>query len=107
MYTTLDFLVVLNARRFIAGASPELFRTTDEADTVHVVSELPIARKPLYLYLFSRLRSNPHIPCVQCERATLPILNHMPQTFLQRLVALVFITPCLSPCFVEGLARQE
>ena len=47
MYTTLDFLVVLNARRFIVGASMELkFRTTDKADTAHVVSELPKARKP-------------------------------------------------------------
>ena len=40
MYTTLDFLVVLNARRFIVKASPEVkFRTTDEANTAHVVSE--------------------------------------------------------------------
>ena len=47
MYTILDILVVLNARCFIVEASPELkFRTTDEADTAHVVSELPIARKP-------------------------------------------------------------
>ena len=47
MYTTLDFLVRLNSWRFIVGASPELkFRTTDEADTAHVVSELPTARKP-------------------------------------------------------------
>ena len=39
MYTTLDFLVRLNARRFIVGASPELkFRTTNEADTAHVVA---------------------------------------------------------------------
>ena len=47
MYATLDFLVVLNARRFIVGASLELkFRTTDEADTAYVVIELPTARKP-------------------------------------------------------------
>ena len=45
-----------------------------------MVSELPTARKP-WLYFLSRLRSNRHITCVQCERATLPILNHMPQTF--------------------------
>ena len=39
MYSTLDFLVRLNARRFIVGASPELkFRTTDEAYTAHVVA---------------------------------------------------------------------
>ena len=46
MYTTLDFLVVLNAWRFIVGASPELLRITDEADIAHVVSKLPTARKP-------------------------------------------------------------
>ena len=46
MYTTLDFLVVFNARCFVVGASPEQkFRTTDEADTAHVLSELPTARK--------------------------------------------------------------
>ena len=75
-HTTLDFFVVLNSRRFIVGANPELkCCTTDEADTAHVVSELPTARKS-WIYLFSRLRSNRHIPCVQYERATLPILNH-------------------------------
>ena len=67
-------------------ARTKMFRTTDEADTAHVVvNELPTARKP-GLYLFSRLRSNRHITCVQCERAALPILNHMPQTFSLRLV---------------------
>ena len=33
------------------------------------------------IYHFSRLRLNRHIPCVQWEHATLPILNHIPQTF--------------------------
>ena len=47
MYITLDFLVIFNARRFIVGANrTKIFRTTHEADTAHVVSELPIARKP-------------------------------------------------------------
>ena len=47
MYPALDFFVRLNARRFIVGTSPELkFRTIDEADTAHLVSELPTARKP-------------------------------------------------------------
>ena len=50
-------------------ARTKIFRTTDEANTAHMVSKLPTA-------LFSRLRSNHHITCVQCERATLPILNH-------------------------------
>ena len=39
MYTTLDFLVRLNARRIIVRASLELkFRTANEADTAHVVA---------------------------------------------------------------------
>ena len=39
MYTTLDFFIRLNFRRFIVGASPELkCRTTNEADTAHVVA---------------------------------------------------------------------
>ena len=33
------------------------------------------------IHLFSRLRSNRYNSCVQYERATLPILNHMAQTF--------------------------
>ena len=38
MYTTLDFLVLFNGRRFIVSASPELkLHTIDEADTAHVV----------------------------------------------------------------------
>ena len=45
--------VVLSARRFIAGARPERkFRTTDEADTAHVVSGLPTARRPCYIVYF-------------------------------------------------------
>ena len=32
------------------------------------------------IHLFSRLRSNRQNPCVQYERATRPILNHMAQT---------------------------
>ena len=39
MYTTLDFLVLFNGRRFIVAASPALkLHTTDEADTAHMVS---------------------------------------------------------------------
>ena len=43
--------MVLCARRFIVGASPELkFRTTDEADTAHEVSGLLTGRKPWYIF---------------------------------------------------------
>ena len=74
------------------------FRTTDEADTAHVVSELPTARKP-WLYLFSRLRSNHHITCVQCQRATLPILNHMPQMFS--------LLPVFRPVLSKGASKAK
>ena len=30
----------------VEAARTKIFRTTDEADTAHVVSELPTARKP-------------------------------------------------------------
>ena len=43
--------------------------------------DYPCSSRDRLAYLLSRLRSNRRIPCVQCERATLPILNHMPQTF--------------------------
>ena len=80
MYTTLDFLVRLNVGRFIVVASPELkCRTTNEADIAHVVASYDSSQA--VIYLFTRLPSNRRIPCIQCERATLPILNCMPQTF--------------------------
>ena len=92
MYTILDFLVRLNARRFIVGASSELeFRTTDEADTAHVVASY--RRSQAVIYPFSRLRSNRRIPCVQCKRDT---------AYFESYATDVFITPCLPPCFVEG-----
>ena len=59
--------LLLNARRFMMGASPELkFRTTNETDTAHVVSELPTARKPWYIFspefvqIATFLASNPN-----------------------------------------------
>ena len=66
--------------------------------TARVVSELPTARKP-GLYLLLRLRSNRHITCVQCERATLPILNHMPQTFS--------LLPVFGPVLSKGASRAK
>ena len=63
-----------------------------------MVSELPTARKP-WLYLFSRLRSNRYITCVQCERATLPLLNHMPQTFS--------LLPVFRPVLSKGCWQGE
>ena len=36
------------------------------------------------IYLFSRLRWNRHIPCMQCERATLPIWNQCRMHVLAR-----------------------
>ena len=97
MYTTLEFLVVLNARRFIVGASPELkFRTIDEADAA---GKRVTDSSQAVIYLFSRLRSTRHVPRVQSQRATLPILNHIATD--------VFITPCLSPFFFKGCKQGK
>ena len=78
--TTFDFLVVFNGRRFIVRTRGTKISYDRWSDIAHVVSELPTARKPWYISS-PRLRSNRDIPCVQWERATLPILNHIPQTF--------------------------
>ena len=60
----------------IVGVSPELkFRTTDESDTAHVVSGLPIARKPWYSVRHSAY------------------FESMPSAY----AADVFINPCISP----------
>ena len=92
MYTALDFLVRLNARRFIVGASPELkFRTTGESDTAHVVAS--------YRQLASR------------DISFLPTSSKLPHflrpmrartAYFESYATEVFITPCLPPCFVEG-----
>ena len=80
MYTMLDFIVVLNAQRFIVGANPELFRTTDEAAS-RDISFLPTPFK------------SPHSLHPMREHDTAYFQSHATD---------VFITPCLSPCFVEG-----
>ena len=82
MYTTLDFCVLFNDRRFIVAASPEQkLHTTDEVDTAHVVIELPTARKPWYIF---------YPDFVQIA------------TILASWRTDVLITSCLSPCFVKG-----
>ena len=49
--------------------------------------------------LFSRLRSNRHNPCVQYERATLPILNHMAHTFS--------LLPAFRPVLSKGASKAK
>ena len=51
------------------------------------------------IHLFSRLRSNLHNPCVQYERATLPILNHMAQTFS--------LLPVFRPVLSKGASKAK
>ena len=78
--------MVLSARRFIVGSTPELkFRTNDEADTAHVVNGLPPARKPWYSARHSAYFAS------------------MPSAY----AADVFITLCLSPCSCRVLVRQK
>ena len=93
MYTTLDFLVWLNARLFIVGASPELkFRTTDEADTAHVVASYrQLASRDISL-LPTSIKS-PH--SLRPMRARDP-------AYFESYATDVSITPCLPPCFIEG-----
>ena len=84
------------SRRFILGASPELkFRITDEADTAYVVSGLPTARKPWYIFF------SPFF--FLCKRARSPILNqcrlHMLQTFS--------LLPIFRPVLVERCWQGE
>ena len=93
MYTTLHFLVRLNARRFIEGAIPELkFRTTDKADTAHVVeSYRQIASRDIS-FLPTSFKS-PHSLRRKRARDT---------AYFESYAADDFITPCLPPCFVGG-----
>ena len=101
MYTTLDFREVLNARRFIVGASPELkFRTTDEADIAHVVRELPTARKSWYTYYISFLLTSfksPH--SLRPMRARDTAYSHMPQTFSS--------LPVFCPVLSKGASKAK
>ena len=64
---------------------PRLQRVTDSSQAV--------------IYLFSRLRSNLRIPCIQCERVTLPILKHIPQTFL--------LLPVFRPVLPKGAQQGK
>ena len=93
MYTTLDFLVLFNGRRFIVAASPELkLHTTDEADTAHVVAS--------YRQLASRDTS--FIPTSFISPQSLRLIRARDTAYLKSYATDVLITPYLSPCFVEG-----
>ena len=93
MYTTLDFLVRLNVRRFIVGASPELkCRTTNEADTAQVVASYRQLASRDISFLPTSIKS-PHSLYPMRVRDT---------AYFELYATDVFITPCLPPCFVEG-----
>ena len=93
MYITLDFLVLLNGRRFIMAASPELkLHTTDEADTAHVVAS--------YRRLASRDTS--FIPTSFKSPQSLRPIRTRNTAYPKSYATDVLITLCLTPCFVEG-----
>ena len=95
----LDFLVVLNARRFIVGASPELkFRTTDEADTAHVVSELPTARKPWYIF-------SPDF--VQIASFLASNMRARDSAYFESYATDVLITPVFRPVLSKGASKAK
>ena len=92
MYTTLDFLVRVNAWRFIVGANPELkFRTTEEADTAHVVASYRELASHDISFLPTSFKS-PHFLRPMRARDTAHFESYATD---------VFITPYLPPCFVE------
>ena len=92
MYTTLDFLVRLNARRFIVGASPEVkFPTADEADTAHVVAS--------YRQLASRDIS--FLPTSFKSPYSLRPMRARDTAYSESYATDVFITPCLPAFFFE------
>ena len=96
MYTTQDSLVRLNARRFNVAASPELkFRTTDEADTAHVVASYrrPASRDITFLPTSFKL---PH---------SLRPMRARDTAYFELYATEVFITPALFCRRV--LARQK
>ena len=92
MYTTLDFLVLFNGRRFIVVTNPELkLHTTDEADTAHVVAS--------YRQLASRNTS--FIPTSFKSPQFLHPIRARDTAYLKSYATDDLITPCLSPCCVE------
>ena len=92
--------MVLSTRRLIMGASLVLkVRTTDEADTAHVVSRLPTTRKPWYIFSPDFFKSLDSLYAMQARDTS--YFESMPSTY----AADVFITPCLSP-FLSKDARQ-
>ena len=93
MYTTLDFLVLFNGRGFIVAASPGLkLHTTDEADTAHMVAS--------YRRLASRDTS--FFPTSFKSPQSLRPIRARDTAYLKSYATDLLITPCLSPCFVEG-----
>ena len=98
MYTMLVFRFRLSARRFIVGASPDLkFRTTDEADSAHVVTS--------YWQLASRDLS--FLPTSLKSPHSLRPMRARDTAYFEPYATDVFITPCLPPCFVEGCEQGK
>ena len=91
-------LVRLNSRRFIVGASPELkFRTTDEADTAHVVSSYrQLATRDIF-FLPTSFKL-PH---------SLRPMRARDTAYFESYATDVFITPCLLPFCQRVLANQK
>ena len=98
MYTTLDFLVLFNGRRFIVAASPELkLHTTDEADTAHVVVS--------YRQLASR--DTPFIPTSFKSPQSLPPIRARDTAYLKSYATDVLITLSFALFCPRVLAKQK
>ena len=93
--TTFNFLVVFNGRRFIVRARGTKISYDRWSDIAHVVSELPTARKPWYIF-------SPDF----VQIATFLASNESPRHCLFWIIYHRRF-PCLSPSFVAGASKEK
>ena len=93
--TTFDFLEVLNGRRFIVRASETKISFHRWSDIAHVVSELPTARKPWYIFSPDFVQIATFLASNESARHCLFwIIYH--RSF-----------PCLSPCLCRRVLAKK
>ena len=85
--------MLFNGGRFIVAASPELkLYTTDEADTAHVVASYRLLASRDTSFIATSFKSLQSLRPIRARDTA----------YLKSYATDVLITPCLSPCFVEG-----
>ena len=87
--------MVFNGRRFIVRARETNISYDRWSDIAHVVSELPTARKPWYIFSPDFVQIATFLASSESARHCLFwIIYHR-------------LFPCLSPCFVEGCLQGK